>query len=174
LVLGSKTKDKSSGKHQFQWWILSNRCHPYRFHSATTTANGFLGLYRWSPRHNDHFQLGTACHFPMLDLFTACRNRLELSPLDRRKLYITTIYDRDFHSSFQKNEPTVHPSLTWENGMRFLTESDHCGVETTDKGLKKRWRWSSLSEKDKDGIDWGEWCKKTYKKTLRDELQILL
>jgi hypothetical protein len=37
-------------------------------------------LDRWSPRHNDHFQLGTACHFPMLDLFTACRNRLELSP----------------------------------------------------------------------------------------------
>jgi hypothetical protein len=36
--------------------------------------------------------------------------------------------------------------------MRFLTASDHCGVETTDKGLKKRWRWSSLSEKDKDGI----------------------
>jgi hypothetical protein len=45
--------------------------------------------------------------------------------------------------------------------MRFLTESDHCGAETTDKGLKKRWRWSSLSEKDKDGIDWGECCKKT-------------
>jgi hypothetical protein len=71
LVLGSKTKGKSSGKHQFQWWdvpwihfsettsenrdrnlaifffffsfwcrqyqfsctILSNRCHPCRFHS---------------------------------------------------------------------------------------------------------------------------------------------
>jgi hypothetical protein len=47
----------------------------------------------------------------MLDLFTACRNRLELSPLDCRKLYITTIYDRDFHSSFQKNEPTVHPTI---------------------------------------------------------------
>jgi hypothetical protein len=45
--------------------------------------------------------------------------------------------------------------------MRFLTESDHCGAETTDKGLKKRWRWSSLSEKDKDGIDWREWCKQT-------------
>lgn len=45
--------------------------------------------------------------------------------------------------------------------MRFLTESDHCGVETTDKGLKNRWRWSSLSENDKDGIDWREWCKKT-------------
>jgi hypothetical protein len=42
------------------------------------------------------------------DLFTACRNRLELSPLDCRKLYITTIYDRDFHSWFQKNEPTVY------------------------------------------------------------------
>jgi hypothetical protein len=31
----------------------------------------------------------------------------------------------------------------------------------TDKGLKTRWRWSLLSEKDKDGIDWREWCKKT-------------
>jgi hypothetical protein len=68
------------------------------------TANGFLGLYRWSPRHNDHFQLGTACHFPMLDLFTACRNRLELSPLDCRKLYITTIYAR-----------AVFVQIRWEN-----------------------------------------------------------
>ena len=38
----------------------------------------------------------------------------------------------------------------------FLTESDHCGAETTDKGLKKPWRWSSLSEKDKGGIDWSK------------------
>jgi hypothetical protein len=45
--------------------------------------------------------------------------------------------------------------------MQFLTESDHCGAEATDKGLKTRWRWSLLSEKDKDGIDWREWCKKT-------------
>ena len=45
--------------------------------------------------------------------------------------------------------------------MRFLTESDHCGVEATDKGLKNRWRWSSLSENDKDGIDRREWCTKT-------------
>jgi hypothetical protein len=44
--------------------------------------------------------------------------------------------------------------------MQFLTESDHCGAEATDKGLKNRWRWSLLSEKDKDGIDWREWCKK--------------
>ena len=98
-------------QYQFSCTILPNRCHPYLFHSATTTANVFLGLYRWSPRHNDHFQLGTACHFPMLDLFTASRNRLELSPLDCRKLCITTIYDRDFHSSFQKNESTVHPTI---------------------------------------------------------------
>jgi hypothetical protein len=34
-------------------------------------------------------------------------------------------------------------------------------MEATDKGLKNRWRWSSLSENDKDGIDWREWCKKT-------------
>ena len=63
--------------------------------------------------------------------------------------------------------------------MRFLTESDHCGAETTDKGLKKRWRWSSLSEKDKDVIDWGEWCKKTdiagiRKKKRRKNRQIPL
>jgi hypothetical protein len=45
--------------------------------------------------------------------------------------------------------------------MQFLTESDHCGAEATDKGIKTRWRWSLLSEKDKDGIDWREWCKKT-------------
>ena len=45
--------------------------------------------------------------------------------------------------------------------MRFLTDSDHCGAEATDKGLKNRWRWTWLSEKDKDGIDWREWCKKT-------------
>ena len=44
--------------------------------------------------------------------------------------------------------------------MRFLTESDHCGAEATDKGLKNRWRWSWLSEQDKDDIDWREWCKK--------------
>jgi hypothetical protein len=34
-------------------------------------------------------------------------------------------------------------------------------MEATDKGLKNRWRWSSLSENDKDGIDWREWCNKT-------------
>jgi hypothetical protein len=34
-------------------------------------------------------------------------------------------------------------------------------MEATDKGLKNRWRWSSLSENDKDGIDWREWCRKT-------------
>jgi hypothetical protein len=45
--------------------------------------------------------------------------------------------------------------------MQFLTDSDHCGAEATDKGLKNRWRWMWLSEKDKDGIDWREWCKKT-------------
>ena len=44
--------------------------------------------------------------------------------------------------------------------MWFLSESDHCGAEATDKGLKKCWRWSWFSEKDKDGIDWREWCKK--------------
>ena len=70
-----------------------------------------FNTYRWPLHHNDHFQLGTACHFCMLDLFTAYHNRLELSLLDCRKLYITTIYDRNFHSSFQKNEPTVHPTI---------------------------------------------------------------
>jgi hypothetical protein len=38
----------------------------------------------------------------MLDLFTACRNSLELSLLDCRKLYITTIYDCDSCKSVEK------------------------------------------------------------------------
>jgi hypothetical protein len=32
-VLGSKTKDKSSGKHQFQWWDV-----PW-FHFSETSEN---------------------------------------------------------------------------------------------------------------------------------------